>query len=165
MELSIQRLSKTFNQKPIFRDLSFAVKAGSRFAITGKNGSGKSTLLKIMSGGMLPSSGSVEYYYQGISISPNQVFRYLHVVAPYNTVVEELTLPELFAFHQQLNTLRTYSGYREWVTKLDYRFDPEARIKTFSSGMKQRVKLGVALLDDRPLLLLDEPTSNLDDHG
>src|SRR5437868_1252005 len=105
MDLSIQKLSKAFNQKEIFSDLSFEVKEGSRFAITGSNGSGKSTLLKILSGGMLPSSGKIKYSLSGKTIPEQEVYRHVHFVAPYNSVIEELTLKELFHLHQRLGLL------------------------------------------------------------
>jgi ABC-type multidrug transport system ATPase subunit len=165
MDLSTQRLSKTFNQRTVFQELSFSVPSGARFAITGNNGSGKSTLLKILSGGMLPTAGAVHYVINQVELHPDRVYKYVHVVAPYNTVVEELTLPELFTFHQQLQTLASFDRYKDWIDRIEYKFDPEARIKTFSSGMKQRIKLGIAMLDNRPLILVDEPTTNLDIQG
>ena len=165
MDLSIQKLSKAFNQRTIFDQLTFSIESGSRFAITGSNGSGKSTLLKILSGGLLPSSGRIQYSLRNETISEDTLYRYVHFVAPYNTVIEELSLPELFDLHHKLGLLRSYSTYKEWKSQLDYPFDPERQIKTFSSGMKQRIKLGLALLDDRPLILLDEPGSNLDVQG
>ncbi len=165
MELSIQRLSKAFNQKTVFSNISREIPSGARVSITGANGSGKSTLLKILSGGTLASAGTIRYKLHGQVIPDSMVFRYLFLVAPYNTVIEELTLPELFTFHQKVGTLTAFSDYREWVDRLDYPFHPDHRIKAFSSGMKQRVKLGLALLDNRPLLLLDEPGTNLDAQG
>jgi ABC-type multidrug transport system ATPase subunit len=165
MELSIQKLSKAFNQKIVFSNIDLEIHAGSRLAITGSNGSGKSTLLKILSGGALPSSGQILYHHQGKGIKEDQVYKWVHFVAPYNTVIEELTLPELFQFHQDLGTLQHFSNYKDWVSRLQYPFHPDHRIKTFSSGMKQRLKLGLVLLDDRPLILLDEPGSNLDSQG
>lgn len=165
MDLSIQKLSKAYNRKPIFKDLTFSIPSGTRFAITGPNGSGKSTLLKILSGGLLPTSGVISYQFEGQVIDEDDLYRHLHFVAPYNTVIEELRLPELFALHQRLGLLRAYAGYAEWVQWLEYSFDPEKQIKSYSSGMKQRIKLGLALLDDRPLILLDEPGSNLDANG
>jgi ABC-type multidrug transport system ATPase subunit len=165
MDLSIQKLSKAFNQRIIFDQLTFSIKSGSRFAITGSNGSGKSTLLKILSGGLLPSSGQIQYSLGSELISEDILYRYVHFVAPYNTVIEELSLPELFDLHQKIGLLRSYGTYKDWELKLDYPFDPDRQIKTFSSGMKQRIKLGLALLDDRPLILLDEPGSNLDLQG
>lgn len=165
MDLSIQKLSKAFNHKPIFHNLTFAIKVGNRFAITGSNGTGKSTLLKILSGGMLPSSGKIIYSIDGKNIPDDSVFRYLHFVAPYNAVIEELSLKELFELHKSLGLLSRFPFFQEWFKNLDYSFSPDQQIKSFSSGMKQRVKLGLALLDDRPLILLDEPTSNLDEQG
>ena len=165
MDLSIQRLSKAFNQKTVFHDLSFNISTGSRFAITGSNGSGKSTLLKILSGGTLPTSGKVIYTIDKSPVKEECLFRFVHFVAPYNTVIEELTLKEIFQLHTRLGLLKSFSGFKSWFSKLDYPFDPDQQIKSFSSGMKQRVKLGLVLLDDRPLILLDEPTSNLDAQG
>jgi ABC-type multidrug transport system ATPase subunit len=165
MDLSTQKLSKAFNQRNVFKDLTFQIGSGSRFAITGSNGSGKSTLLKILSGGLLSSSGKISYTIDGQTVREDILYRYVHFVAPYNTVIEELTLPELFQLHKNLGLLESYSTYEDWRRKLEYPFRPERQIKTFSSGMKQRVKLGIALLDNRPLILLDEPSSNLDAQG
>jgi len=165
MDLSIQKLSKAFNQRTIFDQLTFSIESGSRFAITGANGSGKSTLLKILSGGLLPSSGQIQYRLRNEVIPEDTLYSFVHFVAPYNTVIEELSLPELFDLHHKLGLLRSFPTYKDWKARLDYPFDPERQIKTFSSGMKQRIKLGLALLDDRPLILLDEPGSNLDVQG
>lgn len=165
MELSTQKLSKAFNQKYIFKDLSFSVKSGSRFAIAGPNGSGKSTLLKILSGGSLPSSGTISYQLRGNTIPADTIYKYVHFVAPYNTVIEELTLNEIFRHHKKLGLLSAYDNVSSWLQRLEYPFNPEQQIKKFSSGMKQRIRLGLTLLDDRPLIFLDEPGSNLDMKG
>ncbi len=165
MDLSIQKLTKTFNQQTVFENLSFTIPSGSRFAITGPNGSGKSTLIKIISGGFLPSEGNILYSLEGSAISEDAIYKYVHFVAPYNTVIEELNLVELFSLHQRLGLLGAYQSYRHWVDLLEYHFDPDRPVKAYSSGMKQRVKLGLALLDDRPLILLDEPGSTLDVAG
>lgn len=165
MELSIQKLTKAYNQREVFSNLNFTIASGQRMAITGPNGSGKSTLMKILSGGLLPTEGKVEYALSGTAVPEDRIFRYVHFVAPYNTVIEELNLPELFELHQRLGLLLSFESYKQWVERLEYTFDPERQIKAFSSGMKQRVKLGLALLDDRPLILLDEPGANLDEAG
>ncbi|MDQ3017964.1 MAG: ATP-binding cassette domain-containing protein [Bacteroidota bacterium] len=165
MDLSIQKLSKAFNQKKIFTDLSFDIQSGSRFAITGPNGSGKSTLLKILSGGALPSFGQILYKQANKVFSGEEIFRHVHFVAPYNTVIEELSLEELFKLHKRLGMLQSFQHFNEWASMLEYSFNSSQQIKMFSSGMKQRVKLGLAILDDRPLIFLDEPGSNLDIKG
>jgi ABC-type multidrug transport system ATPase subunit len=133
MDLSIQRLTKSFNQRSVFENLTFAIPSGIHFAIT--------------------------------PISDEAIYKYIHFVAPYNTVIEELNLSELFSLHQSLGQLRTFTSLEKWMDKLEYNFDPHRQIKAFSSGMKQRVKLGLALLDNRPLILLDEPGSTLDVAG
>jgi ABC-type multidrug transport system ATPase subunit len=165
MDLSIQKLSKAYNRRIIFQELTFRIATGDRVSISGPNGSGKSTLLKILSGALLPASGGIVYTLNGDIVPDDLVYRYVHFVAPYNTVIEELSLPELFDMHHRLGLLKAYRDYRHWSSRLEYEFDPDRQIKTYSSGMKQRIKLGLALLDDRPLLLLDEPGSNLDSRG
>ncbi len=165
MDLYIQKLTKSFNQKQVFTDLSFEVRTGSRFAITGSNGAGKSTLLKILSGGALASSGTIRYNLGGKDIIVDKLFKHVHFVAPYNTVIEELSLKELFGLHQRLGLLTFFTSFQLWKEKLEYPFNPDQQIKMYSSGMKQRIKLGLALLDDRALILLDEPGSNLDNQG
>lgn len=114
---------------------------------------------------MLPSSGKIEYSIAGQRINDEHVYQYVHFVAPYNTVIEELTLKELFAFHQRLGLLADFPEFKSWAQKLEYRFQANQQIRMFSSGMKQRIKLGLTLLDKRPLILLDEPGSNLDRQG
>lgn len=165
MDLSIQKLSKAFNRKTIFKDLTFDIRSGSHFAITGSNGTGKSTLLKIISGASLPTSGKIEYKLSSNIIPEDRLYKHVHFVAPYNTVIEELTLKELFELHRRLGLLLAYSSFKEWFAKLEYPFNPDQQIKMYSSGMKQRIKLGLSLLDDRALILLDEPGSNLDLQG
>ena len=129
MDLSIQKLSKAFNQKSVFDELSFEVKTGSRFAITGSNGSGKSTLLKILSGGLIPTSGKVNYSQNGTRIKEDALYKYVHFVAPYNTVIEELTLKELFLLHKRLGLLKSFHDFQSWFIKLDYPFNPDQQIK------------------------------------
>lgn len=165
MDLSIQKLSKAFNQRSVFHELTFNVPSGAKMAISGPNGSGKSTLLKILSGAMLPTSGRIEYTWHTSIVPEDIVYRYVHFVAPYNSVIEELSLLELFEMHQRLGLLKSFNHYKDWLSRLNYPFDTDRQIKTYSSGMKQRIKLGLALLDDRPLILLDEPGSNLDTQG
>lgn len=165
MDLSIQKLSKVYGRKVVFNELTFSIPSGTRFAIRGPNGSGKSTLLKILSGGLLPTGGHIQYTHQGYTISSEEVFRYIHFVAPYNTVIEELSLREVFRLHQSLGLLLGFTSFQAWFERLEYAFNADRQIKTYSSGMKQRIKLGLALLDDRPLILLDEPGSNLDAEG
>ena len=125
MDLSIQKLSKAFNQRTVFKELTFHIESGSRFAITGPNGSGKSTLLKILSGGLLPSAGHIQYSMNGQTVSDDLLYRYVHFVAPYNTVIEELNLPELFRLHHRLGLLKAYKQYADWQDRLEYSFDPE----------------------------------------
>lgn len=165
MDLSIQSLTKSFSGRTIFKDLHVHIPSGSRWAITGRNGAGKSTLLKILSGALLPSSGTVVYSNNGLKLEEDQVYKYVHFVAPYNTIIEEQRISEVFQMHQQLGLLKSFTSFDEWHARLSYTYPLDIPVKAFSSGMKQRIKLGLALLDERPLILLDEPGSNLDKQG
>jgi len=84
---------------------------------------------------------------------------------PYLSIPEEFTLNELLRFHQQLKPLKeTYSGER-FADFLQIEYEEDKAIHLFSSGMKQRVKLALALLSTTPIVLLDEPLNNLDESG
>ncbi len=164
MKIELKHVSKRFNYEWIFRELTFDFESGNSYAITGQNGSGKSTLLKIISGQLSPSEGSVIYSAQKI-INAENIYAEVSFTAPYIELIDDFNLTEYLQFHfsfkkvlkgRSQNDLLEISGLQKHRNK---------SLKTFSSGMKQRVKLITAILSDTPILLLDEPTSNLDTAG
>jgi heme exporter protein A len=166
MTVRASGVSKQFNRRNIFRDVSFDVQPGEVFGITGRNGSGKSTLLKIVAGVLSPSAGKVEYTLEGKAVDPEQVYRHIGFASPYLTLFEEFSAREnieLFARIRSLRIDRTRTlALLERVGLPTDRDDP---IRSYSSGMKQRMKLIFAILHEPPVLLLDEPVSNLDTDG
>lgn len=95
----------------------------------------------------------------------NSVFRHVSYAAPYMELIEEFRLEEMLKFHFSFKPLlQGYSSGRI-IDMLGFRKDAGKPIRQFSSGMKQKVKLIMAFLSDTPLLLLDEPTTNLDKAG
>jgi ABC-type multidrug transport system ATPase subunit len=106
----------------------------------------------------LPNKGTVEF--EGII---DDVNRQISFAAPYSELIEEFTLPELLNFLVQIDFLDARWDFDTFTTFIDLRPSETKYIKNFSSGMRQKVKLGVALAADRPILCLDEPTSNLDE--
>jgi len=165
VNVRLEGVGKRFNTEWIFRDISFSFGEGEAVAILGRNGSGKSTLLQIIAGNLHPTSGSVTYELGGKPVDTAAIFPHVALVAPYLEIIEDFTLREMLDFHFAFK--RYLPGHdRESVTGL-LRFPSmrQKQIRHFSSGMKQRLKLVLAILSDVPLLLLDEPTMNLDRNG
>ncbi|TGE04195.1 ABC transporter ATP-binding protein [Hymenobacter fodinae] len=165
MQLTVTGLSKRFAREWIFRDLTHTFRAGTATAILGPNGAGKSTLLNTLSGQLLPSAGIVAYEHQGAAVAVEEIPGYLAYAAPYLELIEELTLTELLHFHTRFKPLRTGFTPEKLISLVYLEKSRHKLVRDFSSGMKQRLKLALALYAEAPLLLLDEPTTNLDRSG
>lgn len=166
MRVQAEHISKRFNRRAVFKDISFTVDAGEVFGITGRNGSGKSTLLRIVGGLLTPSGGGMQYTLGGAVVAPEQLHRYIGYVAPYLTLYEEFSAEENIALYARIRGLAF--GHREaqdLLVRVGLPVDRRDPIRAFSSGMKQRMRLVFAVLHRPPLLLLDEPISNLDAEG
>jgi ABC-type multidrug transport system ATPase subunit len=155
---------KRFNREWIFRSFQQAFLAGSHYAITGPNGSGKSTLLQAIAGSLQLSEGTMEWKGQTV-IEPEQVFLHLAIAAPYLELIEEMTAREFLEFHSQFKPLIKQVTIPEILSLIGLEKAANKQIRFFSSGMKQRVKLAQAIFADVPVLLLDEPCTNLDQTG
>ncbi len=162
--LSVNSLSKSFNNKTVFKDLSFEVKQGMSLAITGKNGSGKSTLLKIICGLLSPNTGQTQLLFSGKVYGSNEIYKFTGFSAPYLNLYDELTGYENLELAAKLRG----TGIKN-IIKLINRFElsesSKLLCKNYSSGMKQRLKLAFSLLCDPFILLFDEPTTNIDESG
>ena len=165
MEILLEDIGRRFNRDWVFQQLDYRFAAGAGYAVLGPNGSGKSTLLQVISSALTPSAGRVVYTYGGKTIDPDQVYQYLSIAAPYLELIEEFTLVEQIRFH--FSHKRFLKGFDEasLLELLGLGYARDRQLRFFSSGMKQRVKLGLACCADVPLVLLDEPTSNLDEAG
>ena len=163
--IQVQNASKRFHHEWIFKNLNLDLSSGDSIAITGGNGSGKSTLLKCLSGAIPLTSGAIQYQSGTTQIAEEQWFRSLALATPYLELPEEFTLSEVLSFHFQFkNPLQNRSNV-EILEILGLEKHKSKTISQFSSGMKQRVKLALAIFSEVPFLLLDEPTTNLDKQG
>ena len=165
MQIILEKISKKFNYEWIFRNLDYTFQSGQAYAILGSNGSGKSTLMQIVGGNLLATSGSIKHINGANEISSELLYRHVSISAPYLEVIEEFTLPEILEFHRKFKPFRnnlTDSQIIEITELTKVRNKP---IRYFSSGMKQRVKLTLAIMSDTSVVLLDEPSSNLDRQG
>lgn len=165
MDIQLHDTGRRFDQEWIFRGITLRLGGSQRYAVLGPNGSGKSTLLKILSGYLTPSEGRADFSLGGRAIAPDEVFRHLALSAPYLDLVEELTLAEHVKFHRLHKPFIGGMGDAAAIDRMGLAKAKNKLIRHFSSGMKQRVKLGLACFSDTPLLLLDEPTTNLDQAG
>jgi heme exporter protein A len=156
-------LSKRFGYRTIFKNTGFEFSAPVSAAITGSNGSGKSTLLKIMAGIISPTSGSVEYYSGGVSLPRDERFTHIGYLGPDVNPYDELTARENILF---ASSPGTDSGRCDYLLeKLGIIKFRGSQVKVFSSGMRQRLKFILAVINDPPVLFFDEPGMNLDSSG
>jgi len=163
--LQVQKASKRFHREWIFKNLDLELSAGDALAITGSNGSGKSTLLKCLSGAIPLTQGSIEYRLGTTPLPEESWFRSLAIATPYLELPEEFTLNEALSFHFQFKKPLNQLTTQEILAILGFEKHQSKSISQFSSGMKQRVKLALAIFSEVPLLFLDEPTTNLDKQG
>ncbi|MGP8217727.1 MAG: ATP-binding cassette domain-containing protein [Bacteroidia bacterium] len=162
MNIKLNNAGKRFERNWVFRNLSLEITQGKRYVVLGPNGSGKSTLLKIISGNVTASEGTIEYSDNASKIAVEDVYRLVSIAAPYLDVPEEYSLHEIITFHKVFKPLENNFSEKEIIDVLGLSHTRDKAYKHFSSGMKQRVKLGLAVLSKTPLLLLDEPTTALD---
>ena len=163
--IQVQNASKRFHHEWIFKNLNLELSKGDSIAITGGNGSGKSTLLKCLSGAIPLTSGAIQYQSGKTQIIEEQWFRSLALATPYLELPEEFTLSEVLSFHFQFKNPLQQRSNEEILELLGLEKHKSKTLSQFSSGMKQRVKLALAIFSEVPFLLLDEPTTNLDKQG
>lgn len=162
MEIVLDNAGKRFRLEWIFRNLTYSFREGQRYALLGPNGSGKSTLLKVLSGHLTPSRGTVAFLEQGRPVPPDRIYQQISYTGPYIELIEEFTLEEAVRFHMALRPLRQPLDPAGLYDLLELPRARHKELRYFSSGMKQRVKLALAICSAAPVLLLDEPATNLD---
>lgn len=181
MKISLTKAGKRFNRDWIFRNLSYEFTSGNSYAVIGPNGSGKSTLLQAIGGALMLSEGDVVVSRESTVVSQQpgaesrkqlvgkveteDLYRSLAIAAPYLELIEELSVTELLSFHQQFKPFIPQLSINEIISIVGLEKSAHKQIRYYSSGMKQRVKLAQAIFSDVPLLLLDEPCTNLDTDG
>lgn len=160
-KISLIGAGKRFNKDWIFQSLDIDFEEGQHYALIGNNGSGKSTLLQIIAGFATLSKGSIEW----TDAEHQTVYDQISIAAPYLELIEELTTLEQFEFHAKFKNLVSSLSVQEMITMIGLEQARDKQIRYYSSGMKQRLKLALAIFSDTPILLLDEPCSNLDKEG
>ncbi|ADA65454.1 Hypothetical protein NCDO2118_1817 [Lactococcus lactis subsp. lactis NCDO 2118] len=162
--IKVAHLSKSFEDNPIIKDISFSVNEGGIFIILGKNGAGKTTLIKMLLHILAQDSGEIDYYGQAIDTYGQKLYEMTSAVLEnaentygYLTALENI---EYFA------ALYKRKIKKQEILQLLEQFDlaeaANKRVFNFSRGMKQKLSIICSLLNDAKILFLDEPTLGLD---
>ncbi len=166
LRIELHKAGKSYGRQLIFRELDYQFHSGNSYAILGPNGTGKSTLLLAVMGYAPLNTGIIRYLDQGKFIEEKDWYSCCSFTSPALELPEEFTLEEVLQFHFSLRKPIQGKSASEMVQAVGL---PEnamhKSISHFSSGMKQRVRLLLAFFTDTPVLLLDEPCTNLDDAG
>ncbi len=165
LSIHLNNIGKKFRREWIFRHLNYYIKAGQKLVILGGNGSGKSTLLQVLSGFIGSSEGEQKYLLDGNEVNKEKIHEAISFASPYLQVIEDFTLLEMVEHAMLFKPFSDQITSNEFIELIQLNKSSNKYIKEFSSGMKQRLKLGLAILSETPLLLLDEPLSNLDKDG
>jgi len=167
ISITASEVSKEFDRRLIFKDISFSLSSPASLSITGKNGAGKSTLSKIIAGVLSPTHGTVTYSDHEKQMGIEEFKHQIGFVSPYLNLYDEFTALENLQILSRIRMAAQENGERiaELLRSVGLWNRRNDLVGTFSSGMKQRLKYAFALLHAPALLILDEPTSNLDAEG
>lgn len=166
VKLKLNSVSRRFGRRLVFEGISGEVKTGESLVITGPNGSGKSTLLRIVAGLLSPSKGDVAFQLNGQPLDPIERRAWIGYVAPDLTLYGELSGAENLLFFGRLKGLTlTRDDLIASLEQVGLRGRGRDYVRDYSSGMRQRLKYAFALLGNPPVLIIDEPTANLDEAG
>lgn len=165
LTINLNAVSKKFNKEWIFKDVNLQIEPSSKWVILGGNGSGKSTLLQVISGFLIPDKGQIIYKNKNTEVKIEEVNDLISFASPYLQLSEDLTLKEYIDHLRLFKPFKNNISTKELIDLFELKHASNKAIKHFSSGMKQRTKLGVAIMAEAPVLFLDEPLSNLDANG
>ncbi|MCH8128078.1 ABC transporter ATP-binding protein [candidate division KSB1 bacterium] len=161
-----KELAQKFNQRKIFDNISFEIRSGESIAITGANGSGKTTLLRIISQLLRPSAGKITFHENQVEIKREKLYVAIGLVGPYLQLYNQLTALENYSFFRRIRGLpANIPHFKKLMSRVGLAGREADELRNYSSGMLQRMKYVCALLHEPEILLVDEPTSNLDEAG
>lgn len=164
--VDVIRLVKFFGRRMVFDGVNFKFSAGNIYGVSGPNGSGKSTLAKIIANLISPTRGSVIHKEGDKVIEAEQLHNYLGFVSPYLYLYDEFTADENLIHFSNIRGINFQRDKSEFLLNEVNLFERRNDlVRGYSSGMKQRLKFIFALLHEPRIIILDEPTSNLDNDG
>lgn len=165
MHIAFNGVHKRFGQTRILTDFTHEFTTGQAYHVTGPNGSGKSTFLKLVCGHLTPDKGTVAFTRNAKPLTPQELALHMAFCAPYIDLLDEFTGLEQIEFHRTFKPFLPQADVMTEIRNAGLEHAMDRSLRQYSSGMKQRLKLVLTFLSDAPLLLLDEPCSNLDEAG
>lgn len=164
--LILDKITKYFGRRFVFKDINCSFSSGNIYGISGPNGSGKSTLVKIIANLISATHGKVIHKFDNKIVEPEMLHNHIGFVSPYLFLYDEFSAEENLI---HISGIRGIKFDKQRSDSLFEQFGLFNRrndiLRGYSSGMKQRLKFIFALLHNPQLLILDEPTSNLDNVG
>lgn len=165
MQIRLEGIGKRFHKEWIFRNVNLEFESKGKYAIVGNNGSGKSTLLQVIASIGISTEGAIQFIDNGLTIEIEKLIHFLSFSAPYQELPEELTGNELFDFHFKFRQKAIDFDSKAFFQMLQLEKQGDKLVKFYSSGMKQRMRLGLCIFSKAEVYMLDEPTTNLDKNG
>jgi ABC-type multidrug transport system ATPase subunit len=169
-QLVLENAGKAFSDNWIFRNLNYTLQTGDKLALLGPNGSGKSTLMLAMAGYVRPTEGRIYTVSEHAQKIEPPLGTDLTICMPNMETFEEFSLAQLLRMHMNSRVLiSAIQDMRDPAALAEImrfgRLDLNKQIRFFSNGMRQRLKLGLAIFTDASMVMLDEPLTNLDKAG
>ena len=165
-QIVVKELGKRYQKKWIFKGLSNTFIHNQSYAICGPNGAGKSTLLRLLSAYLTPSAGEISFLDEhSKEISKDEIYQTVSFAAPYISLIERFTLEENIELFSKFRSFQPGLNKREIVNLLNLGKLQKKELRFYSSGMMQRVKLALSICSSSDILILDEPSTNLDTQG
>lgn len=166
LSLELENISKRFGERQVFENIFLKLESPTSLALIGPNGCGKTTLLKIICGLIRPNRGKIRIKIDGQELKPEDQRAIFSIVASDIELYEELTALENLGFISHLrNSKHSKIELNQKLEQVGLKDRGNEPVGAFSSGMKQRLKYAVALSVSPQILILDEPSSNLDEEG
>ncbi len=165
IKIQLDNVGKRFNKEWVFRKINLELSSDKNYVVLGRNGSGKSTFLQTLAGRYATSEGKIAYIMDEQHVDVENIYKHLSICAPYIELFEDYTLVESIELQSKFKQFKNDISLIDIPELLQLDTTKNKQLKYYSSGMKQRVKLGLATLMDTSILLLDEPTNNLDQSG
>ncbi|MFN4122485.1 MAG: ATP-binding cassette domain-containing protein [Flavobacteriales bacterium] len=165
ISIHLKDVGKRFNYTWIFRNIDLELISGEKIALLGANGSGKSTLMQCIAGYQTISEGKLTIRKNQNVIDPATFYNEISIAAPYQELIDDFTFLEMLDFHFKLKIIRNGYSVSDLINLSELEHVKGKKLLYFSSGMRQRVKLIMAVMSDTHFLFLDEPCANLDTKG
>lgn len=164
--LSVQHLSKSFSGYKAVNDLSFEVEQGEVFGLLGLNGAGKSTTIRCLLSLIKPDSGTIKWFGKELITNRSEILRQIGCIVERPDHYMHLSAKLNIQFSAGMYGVKLSKTKTDELLELvGLNGKSDAKVKTFSQGMKQRLAIACAMAHDPQFILLDEPTNGLDPQG